>query len=352
MYAYALGEKDQRLLLFSTDMVAKTLVSLPVKVDRVGETTIRPKLLVDLLHNLPKEEEVELGVAAGGNLDFKCALGKGKIYASGDTSLKSLITDMPFKESPAFEIGAGDLADLISRTEFCTTETRQLIMSAINLKTVENGFIAEAADGNIVAVSFVKDDKSPGPGKSAAIPSYGLLYLKGLLSRNRDGTVQVVFDKGPDGQPNKVYFKFAGVFFGMSLIAQKFPDINTVMDAAKSVKGPEFRIAYDTLRQVIQRAIPFSEDGKVRLGFKDNKLSVVTRGSATGRFEASVEGSSQDQKIENTHSLNARYLAPILVRNYGSNLTIRTTTDNSRTWFIDNDLPDRKTTYFLGCVKE
>jgi DNA polymerase III sliding clamp (beta) subunit (PCNA family) len=355
LYMYTLGEKDkgnQRLLMFSTDMIAKTLVSLPVEVETLGSVTIRPRLLTDFLYNLPEEEEVELSASNSGNLDFKSSLGKGMVLGgAGDPGIKSLVDTMPFKEKPLFEMEADKLTEMIARTEFCTTASRTIAMSGVNLKTVQDGYVAEATDGNILAVAYSKDEKSPGPGHQALIPGYGLAFLKSLLSRAKEELVQVVFDKGEDGKPTKVFFKFARVFFGVSLLTEPFPNPNLALEQAHKIAGSSFKIDYNILRQALQRAIPFADDGKIKIVLKGNTLSLSTGGRTTGSFSASVNGADPAQKLAHTMYLNARYLTPIMLKNSGNVLTITTTTDSTRVLLLDNDNAEQTATYLLACVQ-
>jgi hypothetical protein len=163
--------------------------------------------------------------------------------------------------------------------------------------------------------------------------------------------VQVIIEKGPDSKPNKIYFRFAKVFFGISLIAQEFPLISRALEAAKKIKGAEFKVKFDDLRKAVARATPFSDTGLVKLSISGNKLALSAKGTGSGTFQTNLEGSDPSQKVEGTFSINVRYLAPVIARNYGDSLVIGLTTDGSKVWLLDRDDPNHNVTYYAGCIQ-
>lgn len=357
MYLEARGDKEnQRVLTFATDMVGRTLIKTGATVTKPGSVFIKHDLLAGFISSIPKDEDVELWITGTENqkLNFKCSAGKGSLYLknTGDDTAKTIDT-LPFKAKPTFEIAATTLLYLIGKTEFATTNDRQPILSTVHFYGSKEGYTAEATDGNIVARAFCKDANAT-EGVEITIPSSGLVPLTKMLSSHKDEIVKVIpgNEQGASEPSHSMYFRFSDTMYGTILMADKFPNIDRVFEGADKVKGSNFRIPTDQLRQALNRANLFAEGGHIKFDISENTLKVSSEGASRGKFDATIDGSDPEQKVTTNVSLALAYIIRALKDAKSNVITLQTSVDGSRVWLFDNEDLEKNAIYLLGCIQQ
>ena len=363
MYLEAKGEKEnQKLLAYATDMTSRTLIKAPATITKPGKVFIHHGLLASLLATVPKTSDVDLWLTGKDTLVFhyKCSGGKGVLPMENTTQDTDKILDaLPLKGSPIMEMSAKTLSELVSRTEFATTTTRQPILAAIHIKADENGYWAETCDGNMAATAYIKDERAKdSKGKEIIVPKTGFAHLMGMLGGHKDEEGKVVYDvvkvipgREQGEKSNNMYFRLTDAFYGTNLIDGAYPSLTTILSEAEKVRGKSFKVSTEELKKTISRASLFSEEGHVHLVMKDNKLTVSTSGKNKGDFSSSIDGADTEQKIDAEVLLNLYYLDPVLRNTHGENLTITVTTNGSKVWMADTEDKDNQSTYLVGCVQ-
>lgn len=356
MYLNTRGEAEkQELRVYSTDMTNRTLASIPVTVDKHGDVFIHHNILANFIATIPKEDDVELwttGATGKEVLNLRCPAGRCSVpVRNTDGEIKAL-ESVPTEGLPLFEIKASTLLELINRIKFATTLKRNIILSAIHIFSCEGGYRGQATDANIAANAYVKDEHSKNQtGHEITIPCGGLDPLIQLLTKHNEEIVSVVPGREKPNQSNNMYFKFSNAMYGTVLLVDKYPNLEQIMQAADKLRAGSFRVESSQLKLAVNRAMVFSEHGHIQLIMKDNSIKLSVDGGNIGRFETTMNGADDTQKMNNTISLNLNYLSSILKDVRSNNITIVNTIDNSRVWINDTEDLDKNVIYLLGCVR-
>lgn len=294
LIAMAATEKDEsRMYVYTSNLgMARTLLKIPADVIKSGYALIVPRLLGQIISNLPAEEEIEMGLSASGaKLQVKYGTLKSEIPVHADGQKASeVLSSIPFNAKPCFTVSAATLVDLINRTVFCTASGSNAItegpwLSSVLLET-SNGTLVGTATNRIIAGQCEVHDPLVNGIFSGAVHKDALGALKAILSRKKEEEVTVTNATSNTGATNEILFRFSDAILGIRQLAKPYPKA-----VAKIFTVPgEHRAATINRAQLINvlaRLSAFAEKGTLSLTFSGSTVVCATRGYG-GAFQESV----------------------------------------------------------------
>jgi DNA polymerase-3 subunit beta len=123
---FLMETEDAKLKLVSTDLQMGIKHYVKAEVEKDGSITIPAKKFADILHTLPDGQEVLISLDPEQKIQVKC--GRSRFVIIG--APKSEYPVLPeFNKSDAFQLPAGELADMVKKTLFAASgdETRYVL---------------------------------------------------------------------------------------------------------------------------------------------------------------------------------------------------------------------------------
>jgi len=294
LIAMAATEKDEsRMYVYTSNLgMARTLLKIPADVIKSGYALIVPRLLGQIISNLPAEEEIEMGLSASGaKLQVKYGTLKSEIAVHADGQKASeVLSSIPFNAKSCLTVSAATLVDLINRTMFCTASGSNAITEGPWLSSVllesGNGTLVGTATNRIIAGQCEIHDPLVTGIFSGAIHKDALGALKAILSRKKEEEVTITNATSNTGATNEILFRFSDAILGIRQLAKPYPKA-----VAKIFTVPsEHRTATINRAQLISvltRLSGFAEKGTLSLTFSGSTVVLDTRGYGSA-FQESV----------------------------------------------------------------
>ena len=303
------------LLVFSSNLTAKTLLKIPANVEADGEVLIKPDKLLSLLQGRGADMDVVLSLNEAKNrLSVKVGRYPGFISARSDTGpVIGLMKALPLKGTPIVSLKAVELAEFCRRGMSAAPPKDGIGFrrGAIYLSTWAEGYMVTATDGNSAVMVKAKTEKKGGEVPKLLISSESLGALLKLLEHKSEENVDIVMGPADEhGEFGEVFFRLNTVMYGGRLLAGDFPDIPAMMERYSSKY--EFRANLLELRIDLQRCQAFvdKKNSQVVLSLFSDHMKVSSF-SEDGQNcdEVALEWISEPNKGAEVHMfLNPNYL--------------------------------------------
>jgi DNA polymerase III sliding clamp (beta) subunit (PCNA family) len=278
-------EKAQRLLIYTSDGMAESLVRLECEVLEDGEVAMEPSRLQYLLGMAPAEETAQLALTSKGNqIGLKIGKGTQSKMAVNSTASKMLeeIKHLPITKEPDLLIKAEGFREVLERTQnFTSGEADKLNLQSVVIQTGEAGYEALASDGKVLARVSVDDENVKGKKVAFRIPHISIPALRKVLDRNKKSVLKVIFDRTPEGEPQRMYVRTDNTVYGTTLSAEPFPITDKIFSASivVSVKLPAKSLAAS-----MSQADLFANDSFVAVLMDQDQVKIRS-GGQHGEFE-------------------------------------------------------------------
>jgi DNA polymerase III subunit beta len=327
-----------RLSLTATDMDVAFVEIVPAEIAKAGATTVQAHTLYEIVRKLPEGSQV--------GLEWSSEKGQVALRAGRSSfSLAALPADdfpkMAAGELPhAFEIGAGDLKNLIDKTRFAiSTEETRYYLNGIYLHAASSGGVkvlrAVATDGHRLAriEMPLPDGADSIPG--VILPRKTVMELRKLIDE-ASGAVQITLSD------TRVRFSFGDAVLVSKLIDGAFPDYERVIpsgnDKSMEVDRRLFASAVDRVA-----TISTEKSRAVKLALSKNLLTLTANSPDAGTASEEIEIAYQGPALE--IGFNARYLLDIAEQLEGENAAFKMADAASPT--ILGDAADASALYVL-----
>ncbi len=294
LIAVVATEKDEsRMYVYTSNLgMARTLLKISADVTKGGYALIVPRLLGQIISNLPAEEEIELGLSASGaKLQVKYGTLKSEIAVHADGQKASeVLSSIPFNAKPSLTVSAATLVDLINRTVFCTASGSNAItegpwLSSVLLEAGDSTLVGTATNRIIAGQAEVHDPLVKG-NFSGAIHRDALGALKAILSRKKEEEVTITNATSITGATNEILFRFSDAILGIRQLAKPYPKaVAKIFTVPGDHKAATINRA--ELIKVLARLSAFAEKGTLSLTFNSGTVVLATRGYG-GAFQETV----------------------------------------------------------------
>ncbi len=324
---YLEAKKDngvQRVILFSTDSIARALMRINATVEEEGAWLISPRNAQALLTGFGDEELVEFKASKSTTTSSKIEvkIGKAKSTISGSAALdtmKLFLSMVPLTRKEVATIPVKILHDLFSRTSSFVMKQSQMEDRAgfrnLQLTIDADGYTSMATNSQVIARAAHKVELANQKPKTFLIPVKALPELNKIMARTKlDKETEVVKIIYPtdDPTPSQIYFRFKDVIYGTSLGTSRFPKVAEVMD--KLQKGVEVLVDRKRLTDNLVRCRAFCDSPFVNLRLEDGRVKVKTEG-ISGDIEEEIETTliNEDDKTKQASiDLDLGYLGDVL----------------------------------------
>ena len=327
-----------RLSLTATDMDVAFVEIVPAEIAKAGATTVQAHTLYEIVRKLPEGSQVGLEWSSEkGQVALRAGRSSFSLAAlPADDFPKMAAGDLPY----AFEIGAGDLKNLIDKTRFAiSTEETRYYLNGIYLHAATSSGVkvlrAVATDGHRLAriEMPLPDGADSIPG--VILPRKTVMELRKLIDE-ASGAVQMTLSD------TRVRFAFGEAVLVSKLIDGAFPDYERVIpsgnDKAMEVDRRLFASAVDRVA-----TISTEKSRAVKLALSKNLLTLTATSPDAGTASEEIEISYQGPALE--IGFNARYLLDIAEQLEGENAAFKMADAASPT--ILGDAADASALYVL-----
>lgn len=321
-------EKNQRLIIMSTDSVSRILIRINCEVEEPGDLICEPIRLLSLLQSRNEEEIVTF---ANDPKSKRCIVRVGSArsaLSSYGTGAQFDINSFPHAEEIYFSIEGVSLKSLLDRTSnFIYKKDGSDGMKNLLIRSVDGGYEALSTNREVVARASVTDTNSPGvvegkPAVQVEVPGRAIGSLARILNRNKKERVKVVIVRS-NGRDNSVFFRTDDVFFGLQLANAKLPAVDIVF------KNQEMRTAVEVDREKflasIHRSDPFCVQADVgRLVELEVKGAMIrlTASDVAGDFEEEIAATSLDTG-EGKAKFQVGYISEVLRASGDPKVTVK-----------------------------
>ena len=316
--------QGQQLTMTSTDMELEMIATLPVAVDKEGETTVSARKLLDIVRALP----------ANATISFQAEDNKSLVRAGKSRfSLATLpATDFPDSEGANYldqlTVPQSALKDLLDETSFAmASQDVRYYLNGLLLEREDNILRAVATDGHRLALGSIETAEKANEKHTVIVPRKAILELGRLLGDVADDVTLAI-------SPQQLKVELPDMHFTSKLIDGQFPNYERVLP----VGGDKQVIAErDELKQALSRASILANDKhrSVKLNFSNNllKATVTNQEQESAEEELAVEYSGPDLEI----AFNNAYLLDLLNAIPDNKVKLLFTDENSSALITPND---------------
>jgi DNA polymerase III sliding clamp (beta) subunit (PCNA family) len=294
MYLKAQKNGTGFLYLYSTNMIAETLVKIGADIEEEGAVLIEHSQIVQGFNGLDRDKLVSLALVLGKpkNASLKVQTGKTKFSVGVDVQVDAIaarLKNLPPVDSTGSKVPAASIGEFIRRSLFCigNDETGQYAnLTGLRIINKATGPEAMATDGRI-AVCIQIDDKLQGLAKGIVIPHQALGPLGALANRKRHEDAEVILLR------NKLFFRFADTLYGTLTLAVPFPNLVPILEGNHGQY--KFHINREQLKAALHRAGPFATERAIEIELKGNELGIKAH-NKEGELTDAVEVVPQGEK--------------------------------------------------------
>lgn len=299
-----LDVNEQGLTLTATNMDLAVVETIPLsQVTTPGRMTAPAHMLTDVVSRLPQGAEIEITLheedqEKGGT--FRLSSGKS-VYDLNFMPASLFPKIQPESYETQFEITAGELRDLITRTRFSanTDEVRSFMSGIYVHNRGDEGLTAVATDGHRIAkVDSPSLPLTPFPGILISTTTADIM-LKILMGAEEKEKVLLEFS------PISLLLKYKKVTLASKLMNATFPDYQHVIPASHPHKIIANR---DTFMKAVDRIALFTDltVPAIDASVNKNTLHLSVHGSQSGKGDEDIEIEGPDADL--TITFNAQYL--------------------------------------------
>jgi DNA polymerase III sliding clamp (beta) subunit (PCNA family) len=291
----------QRVIIFSTDSIGRTLMRINATVEEEGSWLLSPRNALAMITGFGDDELISFTAnkskSAGHLAQIEVKVGKAKSKITGSTALdtmKLFLTMMPITKKETAIIPLKVLSDLFGQTGSFVmrqgqVEDRQGFRN-LQLTISSEGYTALSTNTQVIARAQYKTNLENQKDKVFLIPVKALPELIKILSRSKldkeTEVVKLIYNNGEGESPTQLYFRFKDVVYGTSLGPARFPDIANVMD--KLQKGAEVMVDRKKLADNLVRCKSFCDSPYVNLRLENGQVFVKTSG-LSGDIEEEID---------------------------------------------------------------
>jgi DNA polymerase-3 subunit beta len=327
-----------RLSLTATDMDVAFVEIVSAEIAKAGATTVQAHTLYEIVRKLPEGSQVGLEwLSEKGQVALRAGRSSFSLAAlPADDFPKMAAGELPH----AFEIGAGDLKNLIDKTRFAiSTEETRYYLNGIYLHAAISNDVkvlrAVATDGHRLARIEMPLPEGAENIPGVILPRKTVMELRKLIDEAQ-GAVQVTLSD------TRVRFAFGEAVLVSKLIDGAFPDYERVIpsgnDKAMEVDRRLFAAAVDRVA-----TISTEKSRAVKLALSKNLLTLTANSPDAGTASEEIEIAYQGAALE--IGFNARYLLDIAEQLEGENAAFKMADAASPT--ILGDSADASALYVL-----
>ena len=327
-----------RLSLTATDMDVAFVEIVSAEIAKVGATTVQAHTLYEIVRKLPEGSQVGLEwLSEKGQVALRAGRSSFSLAAlPADDFPKMAAGELPH----AFEIGAGDLKNLIDKTRFAisTEETRYYLNGIYLHAATSNGvkvLRAVATDGHRLARIEMPLPEGADSIPGVILPRKTVMELRKLIDE-ASGAVQITLSD------TRARFSFGEAVLVSKLIDGAFPDYERVIpsgnDKSMEVDRRLFASAVDRVA-----TISTEKSRAVKLALSKNLLTLTANSPDAGTASEEIEIAYQGPALE--IGFNARYLLDIAEQLEGENAAFKMADAASPT--ILGDAADASALYVL-----
>ena len=327
-----------RLSLTATDMDVAFVEIVSAEIAKAGATTVQAHTLYEIVRKLPEGSQVGLEwLSEKGQVALRAGRSSFSLAAlPADDFPKMAAGELPH----AFEIGAGDLKNLIDKTRFAisTEETRYYLNGIYLHAATSNGvkvLRAVATDGHPLARIEMPLPEGADSIPGVILPRKTVMELRKLIDE-ASGAVQITLSD------TRARFSFGEAVLVSKLIDGAFPDYERVIpsgnDKSMEVDRRLFASAVDRVA-----TISTEKSRAVKLALSKNLLTLTANSPDAGTASEEIEIAYQGPALE--IGFNARYLLDIAEQLEGENAAFKMADAASPT--ILGDAADASALYVL-----
>ena len=327
-----------RLSLTATDMDVAFVEIVSAEIAKAGATTVQAHTLYEIVRKLPEGSQVGLEwLSEKGQVALRAGRSSFSLAAlPADDFPKMAAGELPH----AFEIGAGDLKNLIDKTRFAisTEETRYYLNGIYLHAATSNGvkvLRAVATDGHLLARIEMPLPEGADSIPGVILPRKTVMELRKLIDE-ASGAVQITLSD------TRARFSFGEAVLVSKLIDGAFPDYERVIpsgnDKSMEVDRRLFASAVDRVA-----TISTEKSRAVKLALSKNLLTLTANSPDAGTASEEIEIAYQGPALE--IGFNARYLLDIAEQLEGENAAFKMADAASPT--ILGDAADASALYVL-----
>jgi DNA polymerase-3 subunit beta len=327
-----------RLSLTATDMDVAFVEIVSAEIAKAGATTVQAHTLYEIVRKLPEGSQVGLEwLSEKGQVALRAGRSSFSLAAlPADDFPKMAAGELPH----AFEIGAGDLKNLIDKTRFAisTEETRYYLNGIYLHAATSNGvkvLRAVATDGHRLARIEMPLPEGADSIPGVILPRKTVMELRKLIDE-ASGAVQITLSD------TRARFSFGEAVLVSKLIDGAFPDYERVIpsgnDKSMEVDRRLFASAVDRVA-----TISTEKSRAVKLALSKNLLTLTANSPDAGTASEEIEIAYQGPALE--IGFNARYLLDIAEQLEGENAAFKMADAASPT--ILGDAADASALYVL-----
>jgi DNA polymerase-3 subunit beta len=305
-----------RLSLTATDMDVAFVEIVSAEIAKAGATTVQAHTLYEIVRKLPEGSQVGLEwLSEKGQVALRAGRSSFSLAAlPADDFPKMAAGELPH----AFEIGAGDLKNLIDKTRFAisTEETRYYLNGIYLHAATSNGvkvLRAVATDGHRLARIEMPLPEGADSIPGVILPRKTVMELRKLIDE-ASGAVQITLSD------TRARFSFGEAVLVSKLIDGAFPDYERVIpsgnDKSMEVDRRLFASAVDRVA-----TISTEKSRAVKLALSKNLLTLTANSPDAGTASEEIEIAYQGPALE--IGFNARYLLDIAEQLEGENAAFK-----------------------------
>lgn len=304
-------EADEKNLIFkSTNLETGIEISIPAKVERVGNIAISGNIISSLLQNISREEKIEIE-AVSGNLKIKT---KGENMIIRGVDSEDFPTIPRIKEGKTIKIeGAQLLLGLKSVAYAAATSEIKPEISSVYLYQNDGFLTFVSTDSFRLAEKKIKIENRD-QGLELIIPFRATTEIIRVFERSEEDLL-VKSDK------NQISIQSGGTYFTSRLINGTFPDYKQIIP--KDFKT-EVTILKSDLSEKLKIAAIFSDKFSqvdLKIFPKNKSFEIVSQNQDVGEGETSVEAVLEGDDLE--AGFNAKYILDSLQSFSGDSVVLK-----------------------------
>jgi len=293
LYIQAIDKDPSRVILFSSDGMALTVVRMNAEVQTAGAALLYFKDMGTSLAALPPTAELTFA-NSGNRLQMRSQFFRPScpINADGFSMRQELLNAIPFAKKPVLTISSAKLLDCLERTAAFASHEDQLDQMFLHqvLLISRDGWMEAYATNSKVAAKARIAEEGVTAGFSIEIPVHSVAPLARILNSVANTQVQVIVKNNEaTGKPSWLYFRIGAVMFGTALMDGSLP--SSVDQIEEKVGETKSSVSLDRkqLLDMLTRCTPFiAARQELALSLAGNVLTVY---NDTGEKLDQMEGS-------------------------------------------------------------
>lgn len=278
------ADNAQRLLMYTSDGMAESLIRLTAEVTDEGECAIEPSRLIHLLSLAPGNETAALALTPKGNqLSLKIKGTQSKMAVNGTVGqLLEQIKHLPINKPADLLIRATGFREILERTQhFTSQDASQCNLHSVVIQTAATGYEGLASDSVVLARVSVEDENATGKTETFRIPAQSIPALRKVLDRNKGNVLKLIFDRDENQNPRRLFVRTDNTVYGTTLSSESFPNTDKIFSAPIVVS---MKLPAQQLTNSMSQAELFAHERYVSVLLDNSGIKIRASGT-DGEFE-------------------------------------------------------------------